>query len=78
MYDDVRAVDDLDLEIQEGEFFSIIGPSGCGKTTSLRMIAGLGVATAGAISSASGTSASSLRTNGRSTPSSSSTRCSLT
>ena len=36
-----RAVDGIDLEIGEGEFFSLIGPSGCGKTTTLRMIAGL-------------------------------------
>jgi len=36
----VRAVDDLDLEIQRGEFFSLLGPSGCGKTTLLRMLAG--------------------------------------
>jgi len=36
----VRAVVDLDLEIQRGEFFSILGPSGCGKTTLLRMLAG--------------------------------------
>src|SRR5260221_8617029 len=34
------AVDDVTLEIREGEFFSMLGPSGCGKTTSLRMIAG--------------------------------------
>src|SRR5881275_2889288 len=34
------AVDDVTLEIAEGEFFSLLGPSGCGKTTSLRMIAG--------------------------------------
>ena len=36
----VRAVDDIDLAIQEGEFFALLGPSGCGKTTTLRMIAG--------------------------------------
>jgi spermidine/putrescine transport system ATP-binding protein len=35
------AVDNVDVEIAEGEFFSLIGPSGCGKTTTLRMIAGL-------------------------------------
>ena len=34
------AVDDLNLEIQKGEFFSLLGPSGCGKTTTLRMVAG--------------------------------------
>src|SRR5437870_4040147 len=36
----VNAVDDVSLEIAEGEFFSLLGPSGCGKTTTLRMIAG--------------------------------------
>ncbi len=40
-YGDVTAVDDLDLEIHDGEFMVLVGPSGCGKTTSLRMIAGL-------------------------------------
>jgi spermidine/putrescine transport system ATP-binding protein len=40
-YDDVIAVDGIDLDIGDGEFFSLIGPSGCGKTTTLRMIAGL-------------------------------------
>src|SRR3954452_23569195 len=37
----VRAVDDLSLEIEDGEFFGLLGPSGCGKTTTLRLIAGL-------------------------------------
>jgi spermidine/putrescine transport system ATP-binding protein len=36
----VSAVEDVSLEIGEGEFFSLLGPSGCGKTTTLRMIAG--------------------------------------
>jgi spermidine/putrescine transport system ATP-binding protein len=36
----VAAVNDVSLEIGEGEFFSLLGPSGCGKTTTLRMIAG--------------------------------------
>ena len=40
-YGDVIAVNDLTLEIQDGEFMCLVGPSGCGKTTSLRMIAGL-------------------------------------
>src|SRR5207249_5002909 len=38
---DVIAVNDLNLEIGDGEFMVLVGPSGCGKTTSLRMIAGL-------------------------------------
>src|SRR4051794_1570912 len=41
-YDDGhRAVSDLDLDVQDGEFVVFVGPSGCGKTTALRMIAGL-------------------------------------
>jgi spermidine/putrescine transport system ATP-binding protein len=39
-FGDVVAVDDLSLDIAEGEFFSMLGPSGCGKTTTLRMIGG--------------------------------------
>ncbi len=44
------AVIDLDLEIAQGEFVSLLGPSGCGKTTTLRMIAGFIDPTAGSIS----------------------------
>ena len=40
-FGDVRAVNDVTLEIPAGEFFSMLGPSGCGKTTTLRVIAGL-------------------------------------
>jgi iron(III) transport system ATP-binding protein len=36
----LKAVDDVTLSIQEGDFFTLLGPSGCGKTTLLRMIAG--------------------------------------
>jgi spermidine/putrescine transport system ATP-binding protein len=35
-----RAVDDVSIKVEEGEFFALLGPSGCGKTTTLRMIAG--------------------------------------
>ena len=48
-YDQVRAVDELDLDIQDGEFFSMLGPSGSGKTTVLRLIAGFEPPTAGSI-----------------------------
>ncbi|CAI8295831.1 MAG: Spermidine/putrescine import ATP-binding protein PotA [Acidimicrobiales bacterium AG-410-I20] len=48
-FDEVTAVDDIDLTIGDGEFFSLLGPSGCGKTTTLRMIAGLELPTAGSV-----------------------------
>src|SRR3954463_13065548 len=48
-FDDVIAVDSIDLDIAPGEFFSLLGPSGCGKTTTLRMIAGFERPTAGEI-----------------------------
>lgn len=47
--DDVVAVDDVTLEIRDGEFFSLLGPSGCGKTTTLRMVAGFEYPTSGQI-----------------------------
>ena len=43
------AVDDLDLVVASGEFFSLLGPSGCGKTTTLRLIAGFEQPTAGKV-----------------------------
>jgi len=48
-FGDVRAVDGLDLDIADGEFFSMLGPSGSGKTTVLRLIAGFEEPTAGSI-----------------------------
>src|SRR5207237_8272500 len=46
----VTAVDDVSLEIADGEFLVLVGPSGCGKSTLLRMIAGLEEVTDGQIS----------------------------
>src|SRR5260221_14594980 len=48
--DGVRAVDHLDLSIDDGEFMVFVGPSGCGKTTALRMAAGLEAVSDGTIS----------------------------
>src|SRR5262249_48409344 len=46
---EVLAVDDLSLEVADGEFVVLLGPSGCGKTTTLRMIAGFIEASAGVV-----------------------------
>src|SRR5579862_8474205 len=46
----VKALDDLNLEVKEGEFMVLVGPSGCGKSTALRSIAGLEEITGGTIS----------------------------
>jgi multiple sugar transport system ATP-binding protein len=47
--DDVLAVEELDLQVKDGEFLVMVGPSGCGKSTTLRMVAGLETVTAGEI-----------------------------
>jgi putative spermidine/putrescine transport system ATP-binding protein len=48
-FGDVAAVDGVDLDVRDGEFFSMLGPSGSGKTTTLRMIAGFELPTTGRI-----------------------------
>ena len=48
-FGDTKAVNDLVLEIQDGEFMVLVGPSGCGKSTALRMLAGLERVTSGRI-----------------------------
>src|SRR5919198_1023604 len=40
-FGDTKAVNDLALDVQDGEFMVLVGPSGCGKSTALRMLAGL-------------------------------------
>ena len=74
-FDDFVAVREMDLDIAEGEFFTMLGPSGCGKTTTLRMIAGLRAADRRARSrSTAPTSPGSRPTSARPTPSSRATR----
>jgi spermidine/putrescine ABC transporter ATP-binding subunit len=48
-FGEVVAVDHINLEVEDGEFFSLLGPSGCGKTTTLRMIGGFEAPTSGLI-----------------------------
>jgi len=48
-YDDVTAVDNVDLEIKDGEFLTLVGPSGCGKSTTMETIAGLTIPTSGSV-----------------------------
>jgi multiple sugar transport system ATP-binding protein len=48
-FGEAKVVDDLSLEIADGEFLVLLGPSGCGKTTTLRMLAGLETVTSGDI-----------------------------
>ena len=75
---EVVAVDGVDLDVADGEFFSMLGPSGSGKTTVLRLVAGFELPTAGRWSSAAATSPGSRRSSVTSTPSSRTTPCSRT
>lgn len=44
-YDDLNILDDIDIDIESGYFYTLLGPSGCGKTTILKLIAGLNILT---------------------------------
>ena len=72
------AVRDIDLDIAQGEFFTMLGPSGCGKTTTLRMVAGFEQPTNGNVKIEGTDVAGPRPTSGRRTPSSRATRCSPT
>src|SRR5699024_380049 len=48
-FGDTIALEDINIDIQEGEFFALLGPSGCGKTTTMRAIAGFETTTSGEI-----------------------------
>jgi putative spermidine/putrescine transport system ATP-binding protein len=48
-YGDFAAVDDLSLDVADGEFVVLLGPSGCGKTTTLRVVAGFVEPTSGSV-----------------------------
>ena len=48
-FDDTVALEDVSLDVHDGEFFTLVGPSGCGKTTTLRIVAGLEKPSAGTV-----------------------------
>ena len=75
-FGDVRAVDDVSLDIVDGEFFTMLGPSGSGKTTCLRLIAGFEQPTGGSIQLHGARRPASRRMSAMSTPSFRITRCS--
>ena len=74
----VAAVDGVDLDVIDGEFFTLLGPSGSGKTTVLRMIAGFELPTRARSSWPAATSPRARRSSATSTPSSRTTRSSRT
>ena len=77
-FDGVLAVDDLHLDVHDGELLVLLGPSGCGKTTALRMVAGLEDPTAGTVSIGDRWSTTSSRRTATSPWCSSPTRCTRT
>ena len=70
-----KAVDNLDLSINDGEFMVLVGPSGCGKTTALRMLAGLEDISSGELVIDDRSSTTSRRRSATSRWSSRTTRC---
>ena len=75
-FEDVTAVDGIDLEVPGGEFFALLGPSGCGKTTTLRLVAGFEQPTEGRILLDGPTWPALRPTSAGSTPCSRATPCS--
>ena len=75
-FEDVTAVDGIDLDVPGGEFFALLGPSGCGKTTTLRLVAGFEQPTEGRILLDGSTWPAPRPTSAGSTPSSRATPCS--
>ena len=64
-YGSVTALDDVSLDVRDGELVTLLGPSGCGKTTLLRVIAGFIRPSEGRVASTGATSPASRRTAGR-------------
>ncbi len=78
LFGEVKAVDRVSIDIQDGEFFSMLGPSGSGKTTCLRLIAGFEQPSAGSIRIHGEEAAGLPPMNATSIPSFRTTRCSRT
>jgi putative spermidine/putrescine transport system ATP-binding protein len=77
-FGEVKAVDQVSIDIEDGEFFSMLGPSGSGKTTCLRLIAGFEQPSSGSIRIHGAKPPACRRTSVTSTPCSRTTHCSRT